>query len=131
MVNFVEGGLRDLSVSRSSFDWGVKVPGSENHVMYVWVDALTNYLTGLGYPKKEGNFGKYWSEGGERVHMIGKDIVRFHSVYWPAFLMSADLPLPSQCSAMASCSTAARKCRNRWAMSLTRWRLPMPLVLTS
>ncbi len=94
MIKFVEGGLRDLSISRTSFDWGVKVPGSDNHVMYVWIDALTNYLTGLGYPDKDGNFATYWRQDGDIVHIIGKDIVRFHSVYWPAFLMSAGLPLP-------------------------------------
>ncbi|NQZ48161.1 MAG: methionine--tRNA ligase [Erythrobacter sp.] len=93
MVAFVEGGLRDLSVSRTSFDWGVKVPGSDNHVMYVWVDALTNYLTGLGFPDETANMEKFWPAG---LHLIGKDIVRFHTVYWPAFLMSADLPLPKQ-----------------------------------
>ena len=91
MIAFVSGGLRDLSVSRSSFDWGVKVPGSENHVMYVWVDALTNYLTGLGYPDETEDFARYWPAN---LHLIGKDIVRFHSVYWPAFLMSAGLPVP-------------------------------------
>ncbi|MBT2133755.1 methionine--tRNA ligase [Croceibacterium sp. LX-88] len=88
---FVEGGLRDLSVSRTSFDWGVKVPGHENHVMYVWVDALTNYLTGVGYPDDTAEFRKFWPAN---LHLIGKDIVRFHAVYWPAFLMSAGLPLP-------------------------------------
>ena len=88
---FVEGGLRDLSVSRTSFDWGVKVPGAEEHVMYVWVDALTNYLTGLGYPDDTEMFRKFWPAD---LHLIGKDIVRFHAVYWPAFLMSAGLPLP-------------------------------------
>ncbi len=93
MIAFVSGGLRDLSISRSSFDWGVPVPGSEKHVMYVWVDALTNYLTGLGYPDTSGNFAKFWPAD---VHLIGKDIVRFHAVYWPAFLMSAGLPLPRQ-----------------------------------
>jgi methionyl-tRNA synthetase len=93
MIAFVSGGLRDLSVSRTSFDWGVKVPGSEDHVMYVWVDALTNYLTGLGYPDKTPEFERYWPAD---IHLIGKDIVRFHSVYWPAFLMSAGLPLPKQ-----------------------------------
>ena len=93
MIAFVEGGLRDLSVSRTSFDWGVKVPGSDTHVMYVWVDALTNYLTGLGYPKKTGEWDRFWPAD---LHLIGKDIVRFHTVYWPAFLMSADLPLPKQ-----------------------------------
>jgi methionyl-tRNA synthetase len=89
--SFVEGGLRDLSVSRTSFDWGVKVPGAEDHVMYVWVDALTNYLTGLGYPDDTEDYRKFWPVD---VHLIGKDIVRFHAVYWPAFLMSAGLPLP-------------------------------------
>lgn len=93
IARFVEGGLRDLSVSRTSFDWGVKVPGSDNHVMYVWVDALTNYLTGLGFPQEGGDFAKYWPAD---LHLIGKDIVRFHTVYWPAFLMSAGLPLPKQ-----------------------------------
>ncbi len=93
MIAFVEGGLKDLSVSRTSFDWGVKVPGSDNHVMYVWVDALTNYLTGLGYPDETANMAKFWPAD---LHLIGKDIVRFHTIYWPAFLMSADLPLPKQ-----------------------------------
>ncbi|MCB2050299.1 MAG: methionine--tRNA ligase [Novosphingobium sp.] len=93
MIAFVSGGLRDLSISRTSFDWGVKVPGSENHVMYVWVDALTNYITGLGYPDTSGDFAKYWPAD---LHLIGKDIVRFHTVYWPAFLMSAGLPLPKK-----------------------------------
>ncbi|HVR89660.1 MAG TPA: methionine--tRNA ligase [Novosphingobium sp.] len=93
MVSFIEGGLRDLSVSRTSFDWGVKVPGHDNHVMYVWVDALTNYLTGLGFPDQGGDFAKWWPVD---LHLIGKDIVRFHAIYWPAFLMSAKLPLPKQ-----------------------------------
>jgi methionyl-tRNA synthetase len=93
VMRFVEGGLRDLSVSRTSFDWGVKVPGSENHVMYVWVDALTNYLTGLGFPEDTPEMATWWPAD---LHLIGKDIVRFHAVYWPAFLMSAGLPLPRQ-----------------------------------
>lgn len=93
---FVEGGLSDLSVSRTSFDWGVKVPGSPGHVMYVWVDALTNYLTGCGYPDDKERLSFWWSQGGDIRHVIGKDIVRFHAVYWPAFLMSAGLPLPRQ-----------------------------------
>lgn len=93
VMRFVEGGLRDLSVSRTSFDWGIKVPGSEGHVMYVWVDALTNYLTGLGFPDENGDFAKFWPAD---LHLIGKDIVRFHTVYWPAFLMSAGLALPRQ-----------------------------------
>lgn len=90
---FVEGGLRDLSVSRTSFDWGVKVPGAEDHVMYVWVDALTNYLTGVGYPDQTEDFAKFWPAD---LHLIGKDIVRFHAVYWPAFLMSAKIALPKK-----------------------------------
>ena len=93
VVRFVEGGLKDLSVSRTSFDWGVPVPGSDGHVMYVWVDALTTYMTGVGFPDREGDWSRYWPAD---VHLIGKDIVRFHAVYWPAFLMSADLPLPKQ-----------------------------------
>ncbi|MBX3564498.1 MAG: methionine--tRNA ligase [Sphingomonas sp.] len=93
ILRFVEGGLVDLSVSRTSFDWGVPVPGSPGHVMYVWVDALTNYITGAGYPDDPERFAKYWPAD---LHLIGKDIVRFHAVYWPAFLMSAKLPLPKQ-----------------------------------
>ncbi|WP_174296388.1 methionine--tRNA ligase [Sphingomonas bacterium] len=91
VMRFVEGGLTDLSVSRTSFDWGVKVPGSPDHVMYVWVDALTNYLTGAGYPDAPDELARWWPAD---LHLIGKDIVRFHAVYWPAFLMSAGLPLP-------------------------------------
>ena len=91
VLRFVEGGLKDLSISRTSFDWGVKVPGSPEHVMYVWLDALTNYLTGLGYPDGGELWDRYWPAD---VHLIGKDVVRFHAVYWPAFLMSADIALP-------------------------------------
>jgi methionyl-tRNA synthetase len=94
VMRFVEAGLNDLSVSRTSFDWGVPVPGSPGHVMYVWVDALTNYVTGCGYPDDAARMARYWAEGGDIVHIIGKDIVRFHAVYWPAFLMSAGVPLP-------------------------------------
>ncbi|MDT5352657.1 MAG: methionyl-tRNA synthetase [Mycobacterium sp.] len=92
VVSFVSGGLRDLSISRTSFDWGVKVPEHPDHVMYVWVVALTNYLTGVGYPDTESElFRRYWPAD---LHMIGKDIIRFHTVYWPAFLMSAGIELP-------------------------------------
>lgn len=93
VVRFVEGGLKDLSISRTSFDWGVPVPGSDNHVMYVWLDALTNYITGLGYPDNTVLWQRFWPAD---VHLIGKDVVRFHAVYWPAFLMSAGLALPKQ-----------------------------------
>lgn len=92
VVSFVSGGLRDLSISRTSFNWGVPVPGDPSHVMYVWVDALTNYLTGVGFPDTESAlYQRYWPAD---LHMIGKDIIRFHTVYWPAFLMSAGIPLP-------------------------------------
>ncbi len=92
VVSFVSGGLRDLSISRTSFDWGVPVPDHPDHVMYVWVDALTNYLTGVGYPDTDSElFRRYWPA---QLHMIGKDIIRFHTVYWPAFLMSAGIELP-------------------------------------
>jgi methionyl-tRNA synthetase len=94
VLRFVEAGLKDLSVSRTSFDWGVPVPGAPGHVMYVWVDALTNYITGCGYPDDQARMDRYWAAGGDIVHIIGKDIVRFHAVYWPAFLMSAEVPLP-------------------------------------
>lgn len=93
IVSFVKGGLKDLSISRTTFDWGVKVPGDEAHVMYVWVDALTNYLTGVGFPDEGDANWRYWPAD---VHIIGKDIIRFHAVYWPAFLMSAGLPLPKR-----------------------------------
>ena len=92
--SFVAGGLQDLSVSRTTFDWGIPVPGAEGHVMYVWVDALTNYITGVGYPDTDSDmFQRYWPAD---LHVIGKDIVRFHAVYWPAFLMSAGVPLPER-----------------------------------
>ena len=90
VVSFVKSGLRDLSISRTTFDWGVKVPGDSEHVMYVWVDALTNYITGVGFPDENDANWRYWPAD---VHIIGKDIIRFHAVYWPAFLMSAGIPV--------------------------------------
>lgn len=94
VVKFVEGGLMDLSISRTSFNWGVKVPGDEKHVMYVWLDALTNYLTGVGFPDiKADSYKKFWPAD---LHLVGKDILRFHAVYWPAFLMAAGLELPKR-----------------------------------
>ncbi len=93
VMSFVKGGLKDLSISRTTFDWGIPVPGNDKHVMYVWVDALTNYITALGYPDMNSDlFKKFWPA----LHIIGKDIVRFHTVYWPAFLMSAGVPLPKR-----------------------------------
>lgn len=94
VVSFVKGGLRDLSISRTSFRWGIPVPGNDDHIMYVWLDALTNYVTAVGYPDVESeSFARYWPAD---VHMVGKDILRFHAVYWPAFLMSAGLPPPKR-----------------------------------
>jgi methionyl-tRNA synthetase len=95
VISFVRGGLRDLSVSRTTFTWGIPVPGDEKHVIYVWLDALANYITAIGYGsddvKDKKKFEHYWPAD---VHMIGKEIVRFHCVYWPAFLLAAELPLP-------------------------------------
>jgi methionyl-tRNA synthetase len=93
VVSFVKSGLRDLSVSRTSFSWGIPVPGDADHVMYVWLDALVNYLTACGYPDEGDEKFKYWPAD---VHLVGKEIVRFHAVYWPAFLMAAGLPLPKK-----------------------------------
>lgn len=94
VISFVRSGLKDLSVSRTTFDWGIRVPNDPAHVMYVWVDALTNYLTATGYlTDPSGPRAKFWPAN---IHIIGKDIIRFHAVYWPAFLMSAGLPLPKR-----------------------------------
>jgi len=91
VISFVKGGLQDLSVSRTSFKWGIPVPGDEQHIMYVWVDALTNYLTAIGYPEGGALFDRFWPVA---HHIVGKDIVRFHAVYWPALLMAAGLEPP-------------------------------------
>ena len=94
VMSFVKRGLKDLSISRTTFDWGVKVPHDPEHVMYVWVDALTNYITGVGFPDEETDpRWRYWPAD---LHIIGKDIIRFHAVYWPAFLMSAGIPVPKR-----------------------------------
>jgi len=94
VASFVRGGLQDLSISRTTFDWGIRVPGHPKHIMYVWVDALTNYITAVGFPDTESaKFKRYWPAA---LHVIGKDIVRFHAVYWPAFLMSAGVAVPKR-----------------------------------
>ncbi len=94
VANFVKSGLQDISVSRTTFDWGIKVPGAPGHVMYVWIDALTNYITAAGYPDvASDSFQRYWPAN---LHVIGKDILRFHAVYWPAFLMSAGVAVPQR-----------------------------------
>ncbi len=91
VISFVKGGLNDLSISRTSFKWGIPVPGDSDHVLYVWLDALTNYIAALGYPDEQGDFKKFWPAF---AHVIGKDILKFHAVYWPAFLMVAGIELP-------------------------------------
>jgi methionyl-tRNA synthetase len=93
ITSFVRSGLRDLSISRTKFTWGIPVPGDEQHVMYVWLDALFNYLSALGFPDEASPRMQYWPAN---LHLVGKEIVRFHAVYWPAFLMGAGLPLPAQ-----------------------------------
>jgi methionyl-tRNA synthetase len=102
VISFVKSGLRDLSISRTSFQWGVPVPNDPDHIMYVWLDALTNYMSALGYPNQSSTdnnddasslFTKFWPAS---LHVVGKDILRFHAVYWPAFLMAANLPLPKR-----------------------------------
>ena len=94
MISFVKGGLQDLSISRTSFSWGIPVPDDPDHVMYVWLDALTNYMTALGYPDQGSDeYKKFWPEA---IHIIGKDILRFHAVYWPAFLLAAGLQPPKR-----------------------------------
>ena len=94
VINFVKSGLKDLSISRKAFSWGIKVPNNPDHVIYVWLDALTNYISALNYPKINSSlYKKFWPAS---LHLIGKDILRFHSIYWPAFLMAANIPLPKK-----------------------------------
>ena len=93
VVSFVKSGLRDLSISRTSFKWGIPVPGDERHVIYVWFDALVNYITAAGYPGDMERFNDTWPAD---LHLVGKDILRFHAIYWPTFLMAAGLPLPKK-----------------------------------
>jgi methionyl-tRNA synthetase len=93
VISFVQRGLKDLCVSRSTFTWGIPVPGNPGHVMYVWIDALANYITALGYPESTDDMKNFWPQA---IHLVGKDILRFHCVYWPAFLMAVGLPLPQR-----------------------------------
>jgi methionyl-tRNA synthetase len=107
IISFVRGGLQDLSISRTTFDWGIPVPGAPGHVMYVWIDALTNYITGVGFPDdKSALFKTFWPAD---LHVIGKDIIRFHTVYWPAFLMSAGLELPKRVFAHGFLTSEGKK----------------------
>ena len=123
--NFLKPGLQDLCVTRSSFKWGVHVPFDDNHVIYVWIDALSNYITGLGYTVDEQGekFKKYWPAD---VHIIGKDILRFHTIYWPIILMALDLPLPKQIFAHPWLNTSSGKMSKSrgnsiYADDLTKW----------
>ncbi len=107
IISFVKGGLQDLSISRTTFDWGIPVPNAPGHVMYVWIDALTNYITGVGFPNDKGElFQKFWPAD---LHVIGKDIIRFHTVYWPAFLMSANLPVQKRVFAHGFLTSEGKK----------------------
>ena len=107
VISFVKGGLNDLSVSRTTFSWGVPVPGDDAHIMYVWLDALTNYITAVGYPETESRaYATHWPAD---LHMVGKDILRFHAVYWPAFLMAAGLAPPRRVFAHGWWTNEGRK----------------------
>jgi methionyl-tRNA synthetase len=107
IISFVKSGLQDLSISRTTFDWGIPVPDAPGHVMYVWIDALTNYITGVGFPDDKGaQFQKYWPAN---LHVIGKDIIRFHTVYWPAFLMSAGIPVQKRVFAHGFLTSEGKK----------------------
>jgi methionyl-tRNA synthetase len=107
IISFVKRGLQDVSISRTTFNWGIPVPGVPGHVMYVWIDALTNYITGVGFPDDKSDlFGRYWPAD---LHVIGKDIIRFHTVYWPAFLMSAGLPVPRRVFAHGFLTSEGKK----------------------
>ena len=106
VLSFIESGLKDISISRTSFKWGIDVPNNEKHVMYVWIDALCNYLTSLGYPNENSDkFKKFWPG----THIVGKDILRFHAIYWPAFLMAADLSPPKRIFAHGWWTTEGQK----------------------
>jgi len=124
VISFVEGGLRDLSISRTTFSWGIPVPDAPGHIMYVWLDALTNYITALGYPDEQGDdFKTFWPAD---VHMVGKDILRFHAVYWPAFLMAAGVAPPKRVYAHGWWTVEGQK----MSKSLANAILPSDLVET-
>ena len=107
VISFVRGGLRDLSISRTSFTWGIPVPDAPGHVMYVWVDALNNYVTACGFPDENAERWAFWPAD---AHFVGKDIIRFHAVYWPVLLMAAGLPLPKRVTSNGWWTWTARRC---------------------
>lgn len=127
--NFIKAGLQDLCVSRSSFTWGVPVDFDSKHVVYVWLDALSNYITALGYDCGENsdNYRKFWPAD---VHVIGKDIARFHVIYWPIFLMALGEPIPERSLHIPGSSSAQTKCQNRRATSSIRIRSSVTSALT-
>ena len=111
VISFVKNGLKDLSVSRKSFSWGISVPEDKNHVIYVWLDALTNYISALNYPNKEDNlFKNFWPAS---IHLIGKDILRFHAVYWPAFLLRRKYHYQKEFMVMVGYFQEKKKCLNQ------------------
>ena len=122
--NFLKAGLQDLCVSRSSFKWGIPITFDEKHVTYVWIDALSNYITALGYDPDNAEqpelFNKFWPAD---VHIIGKDILRFHTIYWPIILMALDIPLPKRCSGIRGSTSARTRCPSPRAMSSMRTSL--------
>lgn len=122
--SFVREGLRDLSISRTSFRWGIPVPNDADHVMYVWLDALTNYISALGGPDETDLFSRYWSADARQLHIVGKDILRFHAIFWPAFLMSAGLEVPTQVWAHGFLTVNGEK----MSKSLGNFLPPGPLV---
>ena len=127
VISFVESGLKDLSISRKSFSWGIKVPNNNNHVIYVWLDALTNYISALGYPNtKNVLFKKFWPAS---LHLIGKDILRFHAIYWPAFLLAAKIDLPKKYMDMVGFCQEMKKCLNLKVIFLILLKLLKNMVL--
>ena len=111
VISFVQNGLKDLSISRKTFTWGIPVPNNNKHIIYVWLDALTNYLSALNYPDLNDNlYKKFWPAS---IHLIGKDILRFHAIYWPAFLLAAKIDLPKGFTDMVGFYLVRKKCPNQ------------------
>ena len=123
--NFLKPGLEDLCVSRTTFSWGIKVPFDSKHVVYVWLDALSNYITALGYPEQTELFTKYWPAD---LHLVGKEIVRFHTITWPIILMALGLPFPKRSLGMAGWFWMAEKCPSQKEMWLTLYYLLINMI---
>lgn len=127
VISFVQAGLKDLSISRTSVKWGVAFPDDPEHVLYVWIEALCNYITGVGYGQDQVLFDTWWPAD---VQVMAKDIVRFHGVFWPALLMAANLQAPKQLLVHGWIKVNDQKCQNRWAMSLIRLSWPKTIIQT-